>query len=68
VSGECNAASNLEGRVVLAHPTRAAHADQIAAREQIERVVLNAYAPTTHVYILDLDELAKLPEGGFFRV
>jgi hypothetical protein len=54
------------GKLVVAHPSRAAQADQVAAAEQIKDVTLNEFVPTTHAYILDLDELTKLPEQGFF--
>lgn len=57
---------DLTGKVVVAHPSRVAQADQIAAREGVERVVLRDLAPTTHAYVIDLDELLKLPED--FRV
>lgn len=57
--------TTLTGKLVVAHPTRVAQADQIAAEEQIEKVVLRDLVPTTHVYILDLDELTKPPEEPF---
>ncbi len=55
----------MSGKAVVAHPTRVAEADQLAAAEAIERVVLKRFAPTTHVYILDIDKLTELPEDGF---
>lgn len=57
----------LAGKVVVAHPSRVAQADQVAADEGVETVRLSRFAPTTHVYILDLDALTKLPDEGFFR-
>jgi hypothetical protein len=42
------------GKVVVAHPSRVSQADQIAAKEQIDKVLLRDLVPTTHVYILDL--------------
>lgn len=55
-----------QGKVVVAHPTRVAEADQVAADQGVKRVDLSKFVPTTHVYILDLDELTKLPESGSF--
>lgn len=51
----------LSGKVVVAHPSRVAQADQIAAAEEAGRVELREFCSTEYAYILDLDELTKLP-------
>ena len=58
----------LTGKVLFAHPSRVAQADQIAAAEAIKAVELRSLVPTTHVYIVDLDELLKLPDPPDFIV
>lgn len=60
--------TELTGKVVVAHPIRVAQADQFAADQHVEKVALHTFCPTTHVYVVDFDYLAKLPEEGFFRV
>lgn len=61
-----NGTGPLEGKVVAAHPSRVAQADQIAAAEGIAQVKLDSYVPTTHVYVIDLDELTRLPDPPDF--
>lgn len=56
----------LYGKLVVAHPDRVAQADQIAAQNDIERVKLSRFVPTTHAYIVDVDALTKLPDEGFW--
>lgn len=52
----------LEGKVVAAHPSRVAQADQLAAAEGIDRVKLSDYVPPTHLYVIDMDEILRLPD------
>jgi hypothetical protein len=43
--------------LIVAHPSRVAHADQVQAAEpRLERsqVVLRDFVPTSHVYVLNL--------------
>lgn len=54
------------GLVVAAHPSRVAQADQLAAAEGIDSVKLSSACPTTHLYVIDLDELLRLSEVPFF--
>lgn len=49
------------GKIVVAHPSQVAVADQIAAACG-DRVVLREICPMTHVYLLDLDKLTKLSD------
>jgi len=51
------------GRIVIAHPSCVAQADQIAAAEGVRRVVLNEEAPPMRAYIVDLDYLIAWPDG-----
>jgi hypothetical protein len=55
------------GKVVAAHPSRVAQADQVAAENDVKRVHLSRFCPTTHVYVIDLDYLTKLPDESFFQ-
>lgn len=57
--------ANLTGKHVVAHPSRVAEADQLAATEQAG-VILKTFCPTTHLYVFDFDQLCALPED--FRV
>lgn len=60
--GDKNSDFPTAGKVVVAHPSRVAQADQVAAFAGIPIVALREICPATHVYIIDLDELTKLSE------
>jgi ATP:corrinoid adenosyltransferase len=55
--------TDLRGEIIAAHPSRVAQADQIAAaepRREPSTVVLDEWLPTTHVYVLNLDEMQRM--------
>lgn len=48
--------------IIVAHPSRVAQADQVAAaepRKTPNKVVLRDWIPDTHVYVLDVEQLEK---------